>query len=117
MTLFYENLRHLRLKYHLSQQALSDKLHVSLATVGRWERNLSLPSVEKLLEIAVKLNTSLDELVGLSPGEVLDIHELTEAQQTFFIHLARKADANCLRDYSVTNASLQEEAFQIFTTK
>lgn len=29
---------------HLSQQALAERLHLSVATVSRWERSLSCPS-------------------------------------------------------------------------
>ena len=52
-----------RQKLHLSQQELADKLHISRATVSKWETGKGMPDISLLLPLADCLNLSIAELL------------------------------------------------------
>lgn len=47
-----KHLKTLREKNNLTQEQLADKLFVSRSNVSKWERNISLPDAETLLELS-----------------------------------------------------------------
>jgi len=61
---FAENLKQLRKKHQLSQEALAEILDVSRQAVSKWEQEVGYPEVEKLLLLSSKLSVSLDSLMG-----------------------------------------------------
>ncbi len=58
----------LRNKAGLSQDALAEKLEVSRQSVSKWETDVSVPELEKLIKLAELFNVTLDELVLDRPG-------------------------------------------------
>ena len=64
---FSKTLKRLRTGMGLSQQQLSDALHVSRSTVASWETGLRFPGAEMILQIARCL--SVDASALLSDGE------------------------------------------------
>lgn len=56
------NIRIRRKELHLTQQNLADKLEVSLNFVGKIEAAISKPSLDTLINIAIKLNTTVSDL-------------------------------------------------------
>ena len=46
-----ENIKNLRMKSGLSQEELAEKLHVVRQTVSKWEKALSVPDADMLLEL------------------------------------------------------------------
>lgn len=52
-----------RNKLNLSQDALANKLHVSRQAISKWERGLSYPDLQKLIEFSDIFGITLDELV------------------------------------------------------
>ena len=61
---FAKTLKRLRVGANLSQQQLSDQLHVSRSTVASWETGLRLPSATMLLRIARCLSVDPAALMG-----------------------------------------------------
>ena len=63
---FYENLgrniKKARKKAGLTQQALADEIDISLNFMGKIEVAFSKPSMDTLIDIAEKLNTSVSAL-------------------------------------------------------
>ncbi len=57
-------IKELRLKKHLSQEALAGELGVSRQAVTKWEDNSSRPSTSNLLALCEIFGMSLDELVS-----------------------------------------------------
>ena len=57
-----EEVRERRLQRELSQEALAHLAGIHTNVVGRLERGIYNPTVLTLLSIALKLNTSLEEL-------------------------------------------------------
>lgn len=74
-------LKELRQKKKLSQGDVANKLGVSKNTIYCYESNLKMPSVARLVDIAVLYNTSLDYIMGLDHMPVIRLHKLTDEQQ------------------------------------
>ncbi len=57
------NISRLRQKKGMSQEALAQTLEVSRQSVSKWETDVSVPELEKLLRLAELFDVSLDELI------------------------------------------------------
>lgn len=66
-----ENIKMLRRSRGLSQEELAIKLHVVRQTVSKWEKGLSVPDAETLMNIAEELDTTVAALLGetAAPGD------------------------------------------------
>ena len=62
--MFQDNLKRLRQKQGYSQAELAQQLHVVRQTVSKWERGLSVPDAQMLIELADILEVSVEELLG-----------------------------------------------------
>ena len=62
--MFGENLKAMRKAKGYTQQELAMKLNVVRQTVSKWEKGLSVPDVEILVEIADMLDTDVSVLLG-----------------------------------------------------
>ncbi|MDE6764029.1 MAG: helix-turn-helix domain-containing protein, partial [Oscillospiraceae bacterium] len=60
---FAENLKILRKEKYLSQEQLAEIMGVSRQAVSKWEQGLGYPETEKLIDLAKKLDISLDVLL------------------------------------------------------
>ena len=60
---FGEKLKEARRKAGLSQEQLSEKLHVSRSAVAKWETGKGMPDIENLRAAAKLLNVSVDSLL------------------------------------------------------
>lgn len=61
-----ERLKESRLKSHLTQEELADKLKTDKVQISRWERGEAMPRAETLIDISQILSVSVDYLLGLS---------------------------------------------------
>lgn len=59
-----ENLKAQRLKKGLSQEELAAQIHVVRQTVSKWEKGLSVPDAQTLIQIAQVLETPVSALLG-----------------------------------------------------
>lgn len=59
-----ENILSLRKAKGMSQEELADRLHVVRQTVSKWEKGLSVPDAQMLIEIAAALDTTVNILLG-----------------------------------------------------
>jgi len=73
MSIFAENLKKCRTEKGISQSELANKIDIHVTHLSRYERGLSLPSIEVAQKIADVLEISLDELVN--GGEDLKIQK------------------------------------------
>ena len=58
-----EKITQLRTSLGISQEVLADKLSVSRQSVSKWEMNLSLPQIDKLLFLCKLFGVSADEML------------------------------------------------------
>lgn len=59
-----DSLKELRKQKKISQAKLADDLHVTQATVSRWETGEMLPTIDILNELARYFSVSVDFLLG-----------------------------------------------------
>ncbi len=76
-----ENIYRLRTAKKLSQGDLAEQLEVSRQSVSKWENNVSVPDLDKLIRMSELFAVSLDTLVN---GTIPEVPEETEqpAQET-----------------------------------
>ena len=73
-----ERITELRSKYNLTQHALAKELGVSRSSVNAWEMGISVPSVERIVDISQYFHVSVDYLLGLENKFNIDISLLSE---------------------------------------
>ena len=59
-----ENIYKLRTAKRMSQEDFAAAMEVSRQSVSKWENNMAVPELEKLIKMAKLFEVSLDELVG-----------------------------------------------------
>lgn len=62
--MLHENLKRARTNKGMSQEQLAVQLHVVRQTVSKWEKGLSVPDAETLVNISEILGTPVNELLG-----------------------------------------------------
>ena len=62
-----ENIYKLRTRKKLSQEDFAAAMEVSRQSVSKWENDMAVPELEKLIKMAKLFEVSLDELVGNAP--------------------------------------------------
>ena len=73
-------LRKLRKERKWSQQQLANLLHVTDATISKYEANTAIPQYETLRSIAGIFNVSMDDLCGMKRQGTVSTHGLSESQ-------------------------------------
>ncbi|MFD2386248.1 helix-turn-helix domain-containing protein [Enterococcus rivorum] len=72
MSKFSERLKLLRNEKKMTQQALADLVGVNRVTYTNWENGKREPELDKIVELATELNTTVDYLLGNSDINLLD---------------------------------------------
>lgn len=62
--MFNENLKTIRKEKGYSQEQLAVRLNVVRQTVSKWEKGLSVPDAELLIQLAEVLNVEVSDLLG-----------------------------------------------------
>jgi transcriptional regulator with XRE-family HTH domain len=98
---FYKVLKELRLEENLTQEDISNLLHIDRSNIANYERGKRLPSLESLIKIAEFFNVSLDYLIlgkrfGAEKGEEGEVY----SQETF-------------RELMADNTALMEEQLRL----
>lgn len=76
-----ERLYELRTKHEMSQGDLAEKLDVSRQTISKWENNISIPELDKIISLSNVFGVSVDYLVkGESVAEVSETLGVNEAE-------------------------------------
>ncbi len=65
----------------VTQAELARKLSVTRACVNAWEMGISIPSSERMVELAEVLNVSTDFLFGKDDTDTLDLSGLTDEER------------------------------------
>lgn len=92
-----ENIQSIRKSKGLSQEELAIKLNVVRQTVSKWERGLSVPDSEMLINISGILETPVSVLLGETNTEnavpVDDLKVISEKLEAINLQLARSKAA------------------------
>lgn len=62
--MFNENLKTLRKEKGFSQEQLATRLNVVRQTVSKWEKGISVPDAELLIQLADVLDVTVSDLLG-----------------------------------------------------
>lgn len=82
-----ERIRELREKNDLTQSELARMLYVTRSSVNAWEMAISVPSTEKLVDLAYILHTSADYLLGINAEETLYLTNYSEKEKELIYRL------------------------------
>ena len=82
-----EKISELRNKNNLTQFALAKALGVTRSSVNAWEMGISLPTIERIIDIAQYFHVSVDYLLGLDNRLTIDISSLNEKEKTMVYNL------------------------------
>jgi transcriptional regulator with XRE-family HTH domain len=70
-----EKIKELRLASGWSQGDLATRVLVSRQSVSKWENNITVPDIEKLVDLSELFDVSLDELILSKTDNVLPENE------------------------------------------
>ena len=82
-----EKINELRNKNNITQLALAKELGVSRSSVNAWEMGISMPTIDRLIDIAEYFHVSVDYLLGLNDRLTIDISSLNEKEKTMIYNL------------------------------
>lgn len=68
-------LKQKRLAFHLTQEALAEKIYVSPKTISNWETGRTFPDIESLINLSQLYHLSLDDLLVKGSGIVNDMKD------------------------------------------
>lgn len=86
---FGNTLKTLRLKEHMTQAQLAQKLGLTKSVVSAYETGLRLPSYDVLIHISKIFGVTTDYLLGLENKREIDLSGLTEEEITALLALIK----------------------------
>lgn len=92
-------LKETRLKNHLTQEELAEKLGTDKVQISRWESGRVIPRSEALIELSSILGVSVDYLLGLSdePTIRVRVDNLTIEEMAVITALRRGDDKEAMK--------------------
>ena len=113
----------------ITQEQLAEKLYITDRAVSKWERGLSLPDADKMLDLCNILDINVNELLN---GERIDMKDYEKKNEELLIELAKQDELKnkklmtCMWTLLITSAlfylgilfistSLLEEGFLLGT--
>lgn len=76
-----ERIKELREQNGLTQTELAKKIGVTRSSVNGWEMGISIPSIMKLVELAMFFHVTTDYLLGMDNAKRLDVDNLTDEER------------------------------------
>ena len=76
-----------RKKKNMTQEQLAAKLYITDRAVSKWERGLSLPDVDKMLDLCNILDINVNELLT---GEVIDMKNYEKMNEQLLLKMAKE---------------------------
>ena len=73
----------------LTQEELAEKLYITDRAVSKWERGLSLPDADKMLDLCNILSINVNELLN---GEKIDMKDYNKKTEELLVELAKQEE-------------------------
>ena len=80
----------------ITQEQLAERLYITDRAVSKWERGLSLPDADKMIELCDILDINVNELLL---GEEIDMKENEKKTQELLIEMAKQEEIKNKRIY------------------
>jgi len=71
---------------NITQEQLAEKLYITDRAVSKWERGLSLPDADKMLDLCNILDINVNELLN---GEKIDMKDLEKKNEELLVEMAK----------------------------
>lgn len=71
-------IKELREANALTQTALAKRLSVTRASVNAWEMGISVPSVDKVIDLANLFHVTTDYILGVDSNNIIDVSNLNK---------------------------------------
>ena len=78
-----------RKKKNITQEQLAEKLYITDKAVSKWERGLSLPDADKMLDLCNILDINVNELLN---GEKIDMQNYEKKLEELLVELAKQEE-------------------------
>ncbi len=101
-----KTIKHLRRERNMTQEALAEKLNISVSAVSQWEMEKTMPDISLLPLLAAIFDVTTDELLGLAGADA-------ERRAKEYLQRADDAYHAWRRDEML---SIMEEAYEAFPT-
>jgi len=86
-------LKEIRLKNHLTQEELAEKMKTDKVQISRWEHGKAVPRSEALIDLASILGVSVDYLLGLSDEPTIRVRvDNLSVEEMMVITAMRRGD-------------------------
>ncbi|MBP3840819.1 MAG: helix-turn-helix transcriptional regulator [Bacilli bacterium] len=76
-----------RKEKNITQEQLAEKLYITDRAVSKWERGLSLPDADKMLDLCNIFDINVNELLN---GEKIDMKDYKRKNEELLLELARQ---------------------------
>lgn len=106
-TRFGEKLKKYRLKKHLSQMELAEKIDLQTSSISHLENGTHSPSLETLLRLSSVLDVGIDEMLYDSLPAIRE-HHLDKDIQNLFIGCSAEEKELLLRILQTVKQTLKE---------
>ena len=92
-----QRIKELREQSGLTQTELAKKMGVTRSSVNGWEMGISIPSIMKLVELALFFHVTTDYLLGMENENRIDIDALSDEErsiiQSLLIYFDKQKDS------------------------
>ena len=78
-----------RKRKNITQEELAEKLYITDRAVSKWERGLSLPDADKMLELCSILDINVNELLN---GEKINMRDYEKKTNELLVELAKQEE-------------------------
>ena len=78
-----------RKKKNITQEQLAEKLYITNRAVSKWERGLSLPDADKMLDLCNILDINVNELLN---GEKINMKDYEKKNEELLLELAKQEE-------------------------
>lgn len=97
--MFSENLKTMRKEKGFSQEQLATRINVVRQTVSKWEKGLSVPDAEMLIQLAEVLDVEVSDLLG----KKIEIPEGQSEENAIALELAKLNELLVVYENKVSN--------------
>lgn len=85
MTILGKKIAELRKLHHYSQESLAEQMNVSRQTISKWETDLSVQDIERIIKLSEIFHVSLNELLQINQEKAMNHEEITIIDNDLYI--------------------------------
>ncbi len=85
MTILGKKIAELRKLHHYSQESLAEQMNISRQTISKWETDLSVQDIERIIKLSEIFHVSLNELLQINQEKAMNHEEITIIDNDLYI--------------------------------